>query len=105
LCRSGRTGKTSKLFGDRNSCRSDSPFASHALQEKGKVYTLQVFLPMTISIKKGVDDHRQKTGNKSGEQTSPFLFPNLTFGSAKAKDSGNCLPLPINPDVLPTCFG
>jgi hypothetical protein len=69
------------------------------------VYALQVFLPMTISINKGVNDHRQKTGNKSGEQTSPFLFPDPTFGSAKAKDGGNCLPLRVNPDVLPTCFG
>jgi hypothetical protein len=38
---------------------------------------------MTISINKGINDHRQKTGNKSGEQTSPFLFPSQTFGSAK----------------------
>jgi hypothetical protein len=32
-----------------------------------------VFLPMTISINKGINDHRQKTGNKSGEQTDVRL--------------------------------
>jgi hypothetical protein len=36
LCRFGRTGKTSRIFTDGDSCRSDSPFASRAPQEKSK---------------------------------------------------------------------
>jgi hypothetical protein len=43
-------------------------------KRQGVVHALQVFLPITISINKGVDNDRQQTGNKSGEQTSSFFF-------------------------------
>jgi hypothetical protein len=47
---------------------------------------LQAFLPMTISIKKGGDDHRQKTDHKSGEQTSPyFSYPNFRFSQSERR--------------------
>jgi hypothetical protein len=39
------------------------------------------------------------------ENKQVLLFSPPTFSSAKAKDGGYCLPLRINPDVLPTCFG
>jgi hypothetical protein len=37
LCRSGRTGKRSRTLRDGDSCRSLSPSAPHAPQEKGRV--------------------------------------------------------------------
>jgi hypothetical protein len=77
LCRFGRTGKTS---GGIQGWRQLPVFVVLRVtrstgKRQGLMHALQVFLPMTISNNKGIDYDRQKTGNKSGEQTRPFFFP------------------------------
>jgi hypothetical protein len=58
-------------------------------KRQGLVHALQVFLPITISINKGVDNDRQQDRQQKRRTNKFFLFPDPTFGSAKAKDGGN----------------
>jgi hypothetical protein len=76
LCRSGRTGKTTGCSGMETVAGliRSSRHTLHRKKDKGWCTPCKCFVLITIPINKGVDDHRQKTGNKSGEQTSPFFF-------------------------------
>jgi hypothetical protein len=60
---------------------------------------LQAFLLLIISINKGVDYDRQQTGNKSGEQTSPFFFLTQLSVQSKRKTAAT-----VSLFEIPGCF-